>query len=250
MSDSLAGKRAVVTGATTGIGFAVAKALIRAGGRVLITGQNAERVATANRELGANAIGVVADCRSLADIRQAMRRAQETLGQVDVLVANAGVTWPSKIEDVSESSFDDQMAINVRGVFFSIQQCLPLMTTGGSIVMTSSCMDAKGYPEMAVYSASKAAVRSLVRSLAAELADRRIRVNSVAPGPIDTPIFDKLASSRAVADKARRDEANETAMKRLGSADEVANAVLFLAGDQASYVTGANLRVDGGWTDL
>jgi NAD(P)-dependent dehydrogenase (short-subunit alcohol dehydrogenase family) len=250
MSTGFAGKRAVVTGATTGIGFAVAKALIEAGCRVVVTGQNEERVAAANLALGESAIGVVADCRSLTDIRRAISRARETLGQVDVLFANAGVTWPGMIEAVSESSFDDQMDINFRGAFFSIQQCLPLMSAGGSIIMTSSCMDEKGYPGMAVYSASKAAVRSLVRSLAAELADRQIRVNSVAPGPIDTPIFDKLSPSRAEAEKARRDEANETVMKRLGGADEVAKAVLFLASDQASYITGANLRVDGGWTDL
>ncbi|MGH6880297.1 SDR family NAD(P)-dependent oxidoreductase [Hypericibacter sp.] len=250
MQIDLAGKHALVTGGTTGIGFAAAKALAEAGARVMITGQNADRVRNAASQLGPHALGVVADNRSVDAIARVAAQARDVFGKLDILVANAGVTWSAPIEQVSEADFDAQMAINFRGSFFAVQKCLPLMGRGGSIVMTSSCLDAKGIPGMAVYSASKAAVRSLVRTLAAELAARGIRVNSVAPGPIDTPIYDKLGLSPADADKVRNEEAQATIMKRLGAPSEVGQAILFLASDAASYVTGANLRVDGGWTDI
>jgi len=249
MNLHLDGKCALVTGGTTGIGFAIARALVDAGARVLFTGQDRARVEAAARALD-NATGHVADSRSLPAIKGTMTRAKEIFGRLDVLFANAGVTWPGRIEDVSEADFDNQMAINFKGAFFTVQQGLPLMSRGASVVLTSSCLDALGLPNMAIYSASKAAIRSVVRTLAAELADRGIRVNSFAPGPIDTPIFDKLAATKAEADAARRTEAGETALKRLGAADEVAKAALFLASSASSYVTGANLRVDGGWTDL
>ncbi|QEX22649.1 short-chain dehydrogenase [Hypericibacter adhaerens] len=250
MEISLRNKSALVTGGTTGIGFAAAQTLVEAGARVMITGQNAERVQAAATRLGSPAIGIVADNRSVEAIAAVARQARERFGRLDILVANAGVTWSARIEEVSEADFDAQMAINFKGSFFAIQKCLPLMDRGGSVVLTSSCLDAKGVPAMAVYSASKAAVRSLVRTLAAELAPRGIRVNSVAPGPIDTPIYDKIGLSSADADRLRDEEARATVMKRMGQPEEVGRAILFLASDAAAYVTGADLRVDGGWTDI
>jgi NAD(P)-dependent dehydrogenase (short-subunit alcohol dehydrogenase family) len=246
----MTGKLALVTGGTTGIGHAIAATLVAAGARVIFTGQDAGRVEAAAERLGPQAIGVTADNRSLADVERLAQRVRETFGRLDTLVANAGVTWTARIEDVTEADFDAQMAINFKGNFFVIQKCLPLMPQGSSIVMTSSANDAKGFPSMAVYSASKAAIRSLVRTLAIELADRGIRVNSVAPGPIDTPIYEKIGLSADATEKLRRDEAGLTTMKRMGQPEEVGRAVLFLASEQASYVTGANLRVDGGWADI
>jgi NAD(P)-dependent dehydrogenase (short-subunit alcohol dehydrogenase family) len=250
MNISLAGKHALVTGGTTGIGYAIAAELIGAGARVMVTGQDSERVRAAAAKLGPKAIGQVADNRSVPDIERLADRVKSTFGTLDILVANAGVTWAAKIEDVTERDFDGQWGINFKGNFFVIQKCLPLMPKGASIVMTSSCNDVKGFPTMAVYSATKAAIRSLVRTLAVELAERKIRVNSVAPGPIDTPIYEKIGLSPGETEKMRQDEAGATIMKRIGQPAEIGRAALFLASDAASYITGANLRVDGGWSDV
>jgi NAD(P)-dependent dehydrogenase (short-subunit alcohol dehydrogenase family) len=246
----MSGRCALVTGGTTGIGYAIAEALIGAGARVMISGQDAGRVATACERLGPQALGVIADNRYVAQVEQLAEQARTRLGRVDTLVANAGVTWTAKIEDVTEADFDAQMGINLKGNYFAIQKCLPLMPRGASIVMTSSGNDSMGFDQMSVYSATKAAIRSLVRSLAVELAPRAIRVNSVAPGPIDTPIYEKIGLSPEATEQLRRDEANLTVLKRMGKPHEVGKAVLFLASDAASYITGANLRVDGGWADI
>ncbi len=247
---SMAGKHALVTGGTTGIGYAIAEALAGAGAKVMITGQDAARVKAAVAKLGPQAIGIAADNRSMAAIGALAAEAKAKLGRIDVLAANAGVTWTAKIEDVTEADFDGQWGINFKGNYFVIQKCLALMPKGGSIVMTSSGNDAMGFDSMSVYSATKAAIRSLVRSLAVELAPRGIRVNSVAPGPIDTPIYEKIGLSPEATEQLRKDEASLTVLKRMGRPEEVGQAALFLASDAASYITGANLRVDGGWADI
>ena len=247
---SMAGKHALVTGGTTGIGYAIAEALAGAGARVMITGQDAARVKAAAAKLGSQAIGIVADNRSINAIEALAAEAKARLGRIDVLAANAGVTWTAKIEDVTETDYDGQWGINFKGNYFVIQKCLPLMPRGSAIVMTSSGNDAMGFDSMSVYSATKAAIRSLVRSLAVELAPRGIRVNSVAPGPIDTPIYEKIGLSPDATEQLRKDEAGLTVLKRMGKPEEVGRAALFLASDAASYITGANLRVDGGWADI
>lgn len=250
MSLELTGKTALVTGGTTGIGFATAQALLAAGAMVIVTGQNPDRVEAAAGRLGPKATGIVADNRSMADIARLAEAVRQRCGSLSILVPNAGVTWAGPLEAVTEDEFDGQFAINLKGNFFIVQNCLPFMKPGSSIVMLASAYDAKGVATMGIYSATKAAIRSLVRTLATELAPRGIRVNSVAPGPIDTPIYEKIGLSPADTEKLRTDEANITLLKRMGAPEEVGRAIAFLASDAASYITGANLRVDGGWTDI
>ena len=220
---SMTGKHALVTGGTTGIGFAIAEALAGAGAKVMITGQDAARVKAAAVKLGPQAIGIAADNRSMAAIGALAAEAKARLGRIDVLAANAGVTWTAKIEDVTEADYDGQWGINFKGNYFVIQKCLPLMPKGSAIVMTSSGNDSMGFDQMSVYSATKAAIRSLVRSLAVELSPRGIRVNSVAPGPIDTPIYEKIGLSPEATEQLRKDEAHLTVLKRMGRPEPVKN---------------------------
>lgn len=247
---TMTGKTALVTGGTTGIGYAIAAALADAGAKVIITGADAGRVEAAVKTLGASASGIVADNRKVGDVAAMAAQVKQRVTQLDCLVANAGVTWTSKIEDVTEADYDGQWGINVKGNYFAIQKCLPLMPRGSSIVMTASANDSMGFDSMSVYSMTKAAIRSLVRSLSVELAPRGIRVNSVAPGPIDTPIYEKIGLSPEATEQMRKDEANLTLLKRMGQPEEVGRAALFLASDAASFITAANLRVDGGWADI
>jgi NAD(P)-dependent dehydrogenase (short-subunit alcohol dehydrogenase family) len=237
------GKVALVTGGNSGIGLATAKALAAEGARVVITGRDEETLQKAAREIGNDTLAVRADVTKLAELASVMERIRERHGRVDVVFANAGVAKFFPAAAATEDAYDLVMDTNVKGVYFTIQQALPLLAPGGAIVINSSIAGVKGMPSATVYGATKAAVRSLGRSFAAELLERNVRVNVVSPGPIDTPIYTPTPGLR------ERFMQN-VPMKRSGTADEVAKTVLFLASDDASYINGAELAVDGGMAGL
>ncbi len=240
------GKVALVTGGNSGIGLAVAQGLVDEGARVVIVGRNAETVAASAARLGAAAHGIVADTSSLADLDRVIEATREFGGgRIDVLFANAGVGTFGPLAATTEAMFDTTFDTNVKGVYFTVQKAVPLMATGGAIVLNASVAAGKGNPLGSVYGATKAAVRSLGRTIAAELVERGIRVNVVSPGPIETPIFDRVMTPQQVADL-KVAWAARNPMKRFGTTDEVTATVLFLASDAASYITGVDLLVDGG----
>jgi len=240
------GKVALVTGGNSGIGLAVATGLVEEGARVVIVGRNAETVARSAADLGAAAHGVVADTSRLADIERAIAATREFgAGRLDVVFANAGLGTFGPLAATTEAMWDTTFDINVKGVYFTVQRAVALMQRGGAIVLNASVAAGKGNVGSSVYAASKAAVRSFGRTIANELVERGIRVNVVSPGPIETPIFDRTMNAQQVeAIKAAMLARNP--MKRFGTTDEVTAAVLFLASDAASYITGVDLLVDGG----
>ncbi len=240
------GKVALVTGGNSGIGLAVAKAMVDEGARVVIVGRNAETVAQSAAGLGAAVHGVVADTSRLADIDRMIAATREFgAGRLDVVFANAGVGTFGPLAATTEQAWDTTFDINVKGVYFTVQKAVALMQKGGAIVLNASVAAGKGNPLGSVYGASKAAVRSFGRTIAAELVERGIRVNVVSPGPIETPIFDRTMTPQQVADL-KVAWAARNPMKRFGTTDEVTAAVLFLASDAASFITGVDLLVDGG----
>ena len=246
----LQGKTAVITGGTTGIGFAAARLFVEEGARVAITGQDQARLDAARALLGEDVLAVRARAEDPADAERLAGALGERFGRVDVLFANAGVTWPGPIDAIEPEHVTNQFAINFTGPLLTVQKLLPLMRPGSSVVFTTSIFDRLGMPGMAVYSATKAALRSLARTLAAELKDRGIRVNTVAPGPIETPIYGKLGLAPERLRAMAADVEGRVPLGRFGTADEIAGAVLFLASDESSYMLGEEISVDGGWTQL
>ena len=242
------GKVALVTGGNSGMGLAVARGLVAEGAKVVISGRNPESLQAATDELGTAAHGVIADVAKLADIdRLVVATAAFGGGRLDVLFANAGAALFRPIAETTEAQWDSVMDVNLKGVYFTVQKMLPLMAAGAAIVLNASVAAAKGNPSGSLYGASKAGVRSLGRTIAAELAPCGIRVNVISPGPIETPLFgrDGLIAGGAV-DTMKAAWAERNPMKRFGTPDEVAAAVLFLASIDASYITGIDLLVDGG----
>lgn len=248
----LSGKTALVTGGTTGIGFATAKRFLADGAeRLVITGLDEGRLADAARELGPTVTPIRADVRSLPDLDRLAAEAGRALGgRLDILFANAGVGSFAPIEQASERFYDDQFGVNVKGLFFTVQKLLPLMVEGGSVVLNASAVNAKGLAGGHVYFATKAAVRSLARTLAAELAPRGIRVNAVSPGLVPTPFVGKMGLPQEALDGFASMIAGQAPLGRLRKAEEIAPAVAFLASDDAAYVTAADLAVDGGWMNV
>ncbi len=242
----LEGKIALVTGGTSGIGLATAKAFAREGAFVFITGRRGAELAAAVKAIGTSAVGVQGDAAKLADLDRLFAQIKDQRGRLDVLFANAGVARYAPLGAISEELFDATFAVNVKGVVFTVQKALPLMPEGAAIVLNASFVGSKGLPENSVYSATKAAVRSFARTWTTDLKARRIRVNAISPGTIDTPGLNELLASSAAGEQRRKMIPNAVPLGRFGTPEEIAKAVVFLASDDASYITGAELFVDGG----
>jgi NAD(P)-dependent dehydrogenase (short-subunit alcohol dehydrogenase family) len=243
------GKKVVIIGGTSGMGLATAKTLHDGGARVLVTGRSQAGLESAQKELGNGAVVVSSDARSLTEIDALASRVKAEFDTFDLLFANAGFSIRAPLESITEAVYDEMFNLNTKGQLFAVQKLAPLINRGGSIVLTTSIANVKGMPGNAAYGAAKAALRSFARTLAAELLPREIRVNAVTPGPIDTPILSKMFPEKDVAAQLRKKMTDMVPMKRWGTSEEIAKAVLFLAFD-ATFTTGAELPVDGGWSQL
>ncbi len=243
----LEGKIAVITGGSSGIGLATAQQFVAEGAYVFIIGRRQSELDAAVTEIGRNVTGVQGDVSDLADLDRLYETVKREKGRIDVLFANAGISTPrAPLGEIREQDFDKIFDINVKALLFTVQKALPLFTSGGSILLNASIVGSKGLPTTSVYSASKAAVRSFARTWTMDLKARKIRVNAISPGPIDTPL---LSPSNQTEEQSRqRKEAFAAAvpMGRLGRADEIAHAAVFLASDDSSFITGAEIFVDGG----
>ncbi|CAM3004681.1 oxidoreductase, short-chain dehydrogenase/reductase [Legionella steigerwaltii] len=245
------GKTVLVTGGSSGIGFAVAKRVTDEGGRVIITGRNQKNLDAAVKKLGKTAQSIASDASRIRDIDALFSFIKKNVGPIDGLFANAGTVIFEPVEEVTEEHFDKLMNTNVKSVFFTLQKAIPHFADGASIVINSSIAGSTGRPTASVYSATKAAVRSMARTFAASLVARKIRVNAISPGPIDTPLW--FVEGGLPADQVNKildDIKVSNPMKRFGSAEEVAAAVAFLLASESSYITGSELFVDGGVTQL
>ena len=246
MSKRYEGKTVVVTGGNSGIGLATAKLFHDEGAKVAISGRDQKTLDEAVKFIGNGTLAVKADVSKLADIDKFYSQVTAKFGKIDAIFANAGIAKFAPIADSSEQMFDETFDINVKGMYFTLQKAVPHLNNNAGIVLNSSVVNAKGTTNATVYAASKAAVRSLARTFAAELVERGIRVNVVSPGPIETPIFGRTGLPQAMVDEFAEQIKAANPMKRFGKPEEVGHAVLFLASPEASYITGVDLGVDGG----
>jgi len=243
-------KKVVIIGGTSGIGLSTAKMLLDGGAGVLVTGRRSQAgLDLAQKEIGENAIVVSSDARSLTDLDALAARAKTEFGTLDFLFINAGFSLFAPLEQTTEATFDEMFNLNAKGPFFAVQKLSPLINNGGSIVLTTSTANVKGMPMLAAYGGAKAALRNFARMFAAELLPRGIRVNAVSPGPTETPIVDKSIPDKDMQAHLIAQMIADIPMKRLGTPEELAKAVLFLAFD-ATFMTGVELPVDGGWSQL
>jgi NAD(P)-dependent dehydrogenase (short-subunit alcohol dehydrogenase family) len=240
------GKVAVVTGGNSGIGLAAAKAFAREGAAVVITGRHEESLKAAERDLGGGAMAIRADSSRMADLDVVMSRIRERFRKIDALFVNAGIGKFVPFDQVSEAFFDETVAINLKGVFFTVQKSLPLMGPGSAVVLNASINAHKGMPGTTVYGATKAAVVNLAKTLSADLVERGIRVNAISPGPVESALLRRTGMSEEQLDQTREWIRNQVPLKRFARAEEIAGAVLFLCSGDSSYVVGAEIVIDGG----
>ncbi len=240
----------LVTGGNSGIGRGIAERFHGLGAQVVIFGRNSESLADTVHSLGERVLAVTGDVARLADLKTLMAEVVQVHGRIDHLVVNAGIAQPAPIEAVDEAMFDATIDINLKGAFFTIQQALPLLREGSTITLIASTVIHKGFANFSVYSASKAALRSLARTLSAELIPRGIRVNTINPGPIETPIFGRMGIEPTQVEETKAGFSQLVPLGRMGRVDEIAGIATFLAGPDATYVVGAEINADGGIGDL
>ncbi|MCQ9154958.1 SDR family oxidoreductase [Acidomonas methanolica] len=246
----LSGKTALITGGTSGIGLATAKLFVKEGARVAVTGRDESRFADVRAELGGEALVLSADVRSIDAMQAVSARIQQAFGGLDILFANAGYVIATPLPAIDVRQYDDVMDVSVKGVVFTMQAALPVLREGASVILTTSFIDQTGKHGLSLVAAAKAAARSLARSWSYELLDRKIRVNAVAPGGIETPLLGKLGLSEAEVEDFKAQFASTVPLGRMGRAEEIAAAVLYLASDESRYVVGTELVVDGGCSQL
>jgi NAD(P)-dependent dehydrogenase (short-subunit alcohol dehydrogenase family) len=242
----LVGKTAVITGGNSGIGFATAELFVKEGAQVIITGRRNDAVDDAVRKIGKGAFGIVSDAGKMYDVNTLKEKVAAIFPSIDILFVNAGVGLFAPFEETTEEIFDTNLDINFKGAFFTVQRLLPLMHTGSSVILNATILVHSGMATASAYSASKGAVLSLNKTLAAELAGRNIRVNTISPGPIETPIYGKMGLPEDVLKTFAAGVQAKIPLQRFGQASDVANAALFLASSDSSFLTGSELTVDGG----
>jgi len=250
MSKKLDGKVAVITGGNSGIGLATARRFVAEGAHVFITGRRQAELDMAVRQVGRNVTAVRGDVSNLADLDRLFATVKQQQGRLDVLFANAGIPALAPLGEITEEHFDKVFHINVKGVLFTVQKALPLFTDGGSIILNASIVASKGLEAISVYSATKAAVRSFARCWTTDLRHRQIRVNVISPGYTETPIFNKAGLTQERVDELKVSFAAAVPLGRMGTPEEVANAAVFLASDDSSYIAGVELFVDGGMAQV
>jgi len=247
----LEGKVAVITGGSSGIGLATAQRFVDEGAYVFITGRRQGELDAAVRQIGKNNVtGIQGDVSKLADLDRLYATVREQKGRIDILFANAGIIELAPIGSITESHFDKILNVNVKGLLFTVQKALMLFQDGGSIILSASINASKGFETSSVYSATKAAVRSFARTWTVDLKQRKIRVNAISPGPIDTPIFSTAVQTEEQIEQTKTSLVASVPMGRMGSPDEIAKAATFLASDDSSFITGIELFVDGGMAQV